>query len=143
MRKSIFGVVTVQRFRIEGKHGKWYTKRLVLVNSTVKINNDKTVKASKIIKALSLEERKLAKIPHSTPKIKKDYADARRALQNKVDQEAIPYGLYPDSDIYCISDSNNDMLEFLNKLGNEGWETSGRVSSGLLENAILMRKRIS
>ena len=141
MSKSIFGVVTKQRFRVEGKREVWFTERLVLVNSTVKIKNDKTVKASKIIEALSLEERKLAKIPHTTQKIKKDYSDSREALLHKVDQEAIPYDLYPD--IYCISDSNNDMLEFLNKLGNEGWETSGRLSSDKLGNAILMRKRIS
>ena len=141
MRKSIFGVVIKQRFRVEGKREVWFTERLVLVNSTVKIKNDKTVKASKIIEALSLEERKLAKTTHKTQKIKKEHSDAQDAIRHKVDQEAIPYDLYPD--IYCISDSNNDMLEFLNKLGNEGWETSGRLSSDKLVNAILMRKRIS
>ena len=141
MRKSIFGVIMGVKFRIESKSGKaWVSSRWALVSSSRRNQEVRVIEASKNIETLVIELKKSKK--ENTINI-----NAIEQLENELQQQAIQeadnYALYPSSDIYCISASRSDLLEFLNKLGNEGWETSGRLSPGRLENAILMRKRIS
>ena len=113
------------------KIGTWHFKqtRLVLVSSIDKYAKEIELSPSEnLIKKYS-EFEKMEKRPHEKI-IKKEYIKLKESVKKSAQSEQDLFNnieYLNNSNIYVMSDANMDTLEFLNKIGKMGWETTGKI----------------
>ena len=104
--------------------------RLVLVSSIDKYAKEIELSHSEnLIKKYS-EFEKMEKRPHKKI-IKKEYIKLKESVKKSAQSEQDLFNnnieYLNNSNIYVMSDANMDTLEFLNKIGKMGWETTGNI----------------
>lgn len=145
MGKSLYATVKIVRLGIYAPNEKKYPKPLFyidtygLVSSSSQRFNftlsrkffEKYANEPQIANKLSL----IGRLIESNDEIRKEFLDE------------INTNLYPKSSVHVVFSKlkTNGMIEFMNEIGDQGWDTSGQLPStdGGPTYVTMMRKRIS
>jgi len=141
MSSSQYGAIVNSSLSLKIGPFQYTQTRIVLVSSID--NYAKKIELSpseNLIKKYSEFEKMKNRPEHKI--IKKQFIKLRDSIEEMARIERDSFNNiddYVNSKIYVMSDANMDMVEFLNKIGKKGWETTGQVpnSGGIT----MMRRR--